>query len=144
MTATFTAHADRVFALCFGTNHSDDARIGTCDGCGCAVAKTEKGRVVDVTYASSTGARRFSCWSDSHECDPVRASMYAASRVDAIAAGAIIKGATVVVVKGRKIPVGTVGTVCWIGEDSYGKGRVGLRVEDQTIFTATTNVAVQS
>ena len=141
---TFTPSADRVFATCFGTGHSDQARIGTCDGCGYAVVKTEKGRVINVTYASSTGARRFSCWSDSHECDPVSAAAYAASRAAAIAAGEIVKGAVVTVFKGRKVPIGTSGEVCWIGEDSYGKGRVGIRVEGETVFTATANVKVSA
>lgn len=53
------------------------------------------------------------------------------------------KGAQVVVVKGRKVPVGFTGTVIWIGEDGYGKTRVGIKSETGEVqFTAADNAKV--
>lgn len=51
------------------------------------------------------------------------------------------KGATVVVVRGRKVPHGTVGVVRWEGDGDYGP-RVGLAVEgqDKLVYTAHRNV----
>ena len=88
-------------------------------------------------------ARRaqIACWSHGHECDAEAAAAYTAQRAEKIAAGEIVKGATVTVVKGRKVAHGTTGTVTWIGEDSYGKARVGFRTADgESIFTAMSNV----
>ena len=129
-----------VSAPCFGANHRDSATIGTCDGCGWPVAKTDNGRILDLTH-SARGARQIACWSHGHECSPTAAAAYTASRAAKIASGEIIKGATVVVVKGRKVAHGTTGTVTWVGEDSYGKARVGFRTAaGESIFTAMSNV----
>ena len=51
------------------------------------------------------------------------------------------KGSVVEVYKGRKVPVGTVGTVFWIGEGRWG-WRVGLNDDDtgETYWTALSNV----
>jgi hypothetical protein len=62
-------------------------------------------------------------------------------------------GKTVRVVKGRKVPVGTQGTVVWKGESAYGKSRygtwgkttyrVGVKDAEGTVhFTAADNVTV--
>ena len=53
----------------------------------------------------------------------------------------IQKGATVVVVRGRKVPRGTVGVIRWEGDGDYGP-RVGLAVEgeDKLVYTAHRNV----
>ncbi len=56
-------------------------------------------------------------------------------------AGLPTKGKTVKVVKGRKIPVGTVGTVFWYGDGQWG-WRVGLEFEGKREFTAADNVEV--
>lgn len=136
----FTASADKIHIPCMGAHHRDVARYGMCDGCNWPVAKTETGRILDVSM-SPTGPKSIACWSHGHVCDPGRATAYAASRAAKIAAGEIVKGATVTVVKGRKVAHGTTGTVTWIGTDSYGKPRVGFRTADgEMIFTATSNV----
>jgi hypothetical protein len=136
----FTALAARVFAPCYGANHRDGGLIGTCDGCGWPVAKTKSGRILDITH-SPRGGRRIACWSHGHECNPEAAAAHAAARAAEIESGAIIKGARVVVVKGRKVPLGTTGTVTWVGEDSWGKPRIGFRTADgESFFTATSNV----
>lgn len=51
------------------------------------------------------------------------------------------KGVTVVVVRGRKVPRGTVGVVRWEGDGDYGP-RVGLAVEgeEKLVYTAHRNV----
>lgn len=50
------------------------------------------------------------------------------------------RGTPVQVVKGRKVPVGTTGTVFWVGESTWGD-RVGFTdAEGTTHWTARTNV----
>lgn len=53
------------------------------------------------------------------------------------------KGRTVRVVKGRKVPIGTVGRCIWRGESAYGP-RVGIKVEGvaEPYWTAASNVEV--
>ena len=62
-------------------------------------------------------------------------------------------GRLVRVVKGRKVPVGTKGEVCWVGKSDYGKSRfgtwgklrerVGIRLQDGSkVFTDAANVEV--
>ena len=141
--AGFTATRENGYTMsasCFGANHRDSAVIGTCDGCGWPVAKTDTGRILNMTF-SDRGARQIACWSQGHECNTEAAAAYAASRAAKIASGEIVKGATVTVVKGRKVALGTTGTVTWIGEDSWGKARVGFRTaEGESVFTAMSNV----
>ena len=51
-----------------------------------------------------------------------------------------LKGQTVTVVKGRKVPIGTTGRVFWSGEGRYG-WRVGFETADgETFWTAASNV----
>lgn len=56
------------------------------------------------------------------------------------------------VVKGRKVPIGTIGTVFWIGMRNYSKYgnwwswevRVGLKTEDgETFFTSEGNILLE-
>lgn len=51
------------------------------------------------------------------------------------------KGSRVKVVKGRKVPIGTVGTVFWIGDNQWGEGkRLGIEGDDgETYWTAASN-----
>lgn len=51
------------------------------------------------------------------------------------------RGRTVRVVRGRKIPKGTVAEVFWFGETRYG-WRVGLEVDGERVFTDARNVEV--
>lgn len=54
----------------------------------------------------------------------------------------IRKGRNVKVVKGRKVPKGTVGTVFWVGVGEWGE-RVGLKDEKETVhWTSADNVVV--
>lgn len=40
-------------------------------------------------------------------------------------------GKQMVVARGRKVPKGTVGVVFWLGQDSYGNAKAGLRTSDE-------------
>jgi hypothetical protein len=54
----------------------------------------------------------------------------------------IVKGVKVTVARGRKVPVGTTGTVIWKGQGQYG-WRVGVKDSTDTVhWTALTNVDV--
>ncbi len=53
------------------------------------------------------------------------------------------RGCVVRVVRGRKVPIGTVARVFWYGESRYGT-RLGIKVEgsEEALWTAATNVEV--
>jgi len=88
---------------------------------------------------------RIACWSQGHECNPEHVESYAAFKAYRASEGEIVKGATVTVVKGRKVPHGTTGVVTWVGIDSYDKPRIGFRTADgESVFTATSNVQVSA
>lgn len=55
----------------------------------------------------------------------------------------VVVGSTVEVIRGRKIPVGTVGKVGWMGADRYSRWgtRIGLVVDGTMTFTDAGNVA---
>lgn len=136
----FTRKAKRIY--CAGANHKDMATFGCCDGCGAFVAKTASGRIVTAT-TGGTNRMSYCCWAPNHECDPERAAAYAACHAARIERGDMEKGQTVTVVKGRKVPKGTTGVIFWVGEDSWGKGRIGFKGTDgETYWTATSNVEV--
>lgn len=143
--AGFTAKTDngmKVYARCMGRNHRDAALLGACDGCGTPVAKTETGRILDLTY-NRHYAPQVACWSQGHECDPGAAQAYASIQADKINSGEVVKGQTVTVVKGRKVAKGTTGVVFWVGEDAWGKARIGFKDEaGETFWTAASNVEV--
>lgn len=64
----------------------------------------------------------------------------------AIASGEVVKGQTVEVFKGRKVPKGTVGVVFWVApeEDGYGVVKVGFTTsEGVKHFTNIENVRAQ-
>lgn len=140
--STFTRDADPVSVPCCGINHSDRGTSGHCDSCGVAVAKRDDGKVFDIQLRGSYNARKMACWGGTHRCDPERIVAHQAQRELLIERGVIVKGLVVEVFKGRKVPVGTVGMVRWIGTDSFGGQRVGLVVDgtDGLVYTALTNV----
>jgi hypothetical protein len=60
---------------------------------------------------------------------------------------ALVTGCNVEVVKGRKVPIGTKGTVRWVGRDDYSRTgglRVGIAAEGQEklIYTSDSNLMV--
>lgn len=142
----FTAemqHGYKTTMRCWGANHRDTATIGTCDGCGEYVAKTDNGRIIPASPGRHM-SWVYTCWSAPHECDPDRAAAHQAMHATKVDAGEIVKGQTVTVVRGRKVPKGTTGEIRWIGEDGYGKTRVGIMTDDGMQFTAASNVEVTS
>lgn len=143
--AGFTKLTDgNVYAPCYGTNHSDGGIIGACDGCGYPVARRDDGKIFDVKEMGTYFARKIICWSGTHRCDPDIAKLHAAKREALIADGKIVKGCTVKVIKGRKIPVGTEGRVFWMGTDSYGKSKLGIDVSGERVFIAESNCVTSS
>lgn len=130
--ARFTRHNDAHVPhsiRCGGVNHSDGGDLGTCTACGAYIVRTAKGRLLDARHSTTeAGYERwlFACWTRvPHECDPERRDAYQAAVARSLAAGEIVYGQRVEVVKGRKVPVGTVGSVIWVGDGDYGP-RVGL------------------
>lgn len=141
----FTKNQEGHVAPCYGVHHKDVAVLGHCDGCGMEVAKSDDGRIMTVYYRGDWFARKVACWAPNHECDPAQAASHQAKVVAEIEAGEIIKGQTVEVVRGRKVPKGTAGEIVWVGVDSFGKARVGIKTADgETVFTAQSNVEVQA
>lgn len=146
---TFTAVRDDYgdqWKTCRGANHKDTGRLGICDSCGAEVVQVQKDGqrpyLVDTHLAGFYATVTFYCWRK-HTCDPERVERYTAAKTEHIARGEIIKGARVTVVRGRKVPKGTVGTVIWLGEDNWGKARLGLRTDDgETHWTAASNCEV--
>lgn len=132
---------------CLGTNHRHQFELGYCDACGAEAAKGENGKVLSITVQhtdSGDSRRRPVCWAP-HQCNPYRRAQRAIEAAAALADGKLVKGQTVIVVKGRKVAKGTVGVIRWIGEDRYNEGaqRFGLKVEgqDKLVYIAEANVA---
>jgi hypothetical protein len=140
-----TTRLDGTYAPCAGNNHHDSGEIVKCDGCRAQVAKREDGKLFDVREFGTYFARKYTCWNMAHTCDPAVAAQVAGENSIAIAEGQIVKGATVTVVRGRKVPKGTTGVVFWVGTDSYDKPKIGIRDDaGVTHWTATANVEAQN
>jgi hypothetical protein len=115
-----------------------------CLNCGTKVhiAYTKDGNkyLGEVAYASIHGGT----FSPAHRCDlydPQDASLGWQERM--ISQGAIIVGATVKAVKGRKVAKGTIAEVFWTGRDAFKEGgtSVGLLLENgEKVFTSITNL----
>lgn len=110
----------------------------------------EKGEPREVWYATTRG------WTYNNgasvDADEATLAAYAAYRDKRYRRAAeerrayeesrLARGRRVRVVKGRKVPVGTEGTLIWLGGGRFG-GRVGLKDDEGTVhFTAAGNVAV--
>lgn len=141
--AGFTARIENGYKAevsCRGANHRDHGVFGRCDACIATVVKTEKGVFDTHMSGGNYPVETFYCWR-AHRCDAEQVARVAAEKASKIEAGEIVKGATVQVVKGRKVPKGTTGTVIWIGEGQWG-WRVGIKdAAGETHWTALDNVA---
>lgn len=122
-----------VFPLtsCRGANHSDELQLGYCDGCGARVTRTHRRTLIE-------NWSRY-CFGNAHVCDEARAEAHRAEQAAQLEAGVIVKGATVVVARGRKVAKGTTGIVFWLGTDSYGNDKLGFKADGESHFTATKN-----
>lgn len=88
----------------------------------------------EVTYLEAEFAANAVYWAD-------RAAA-ADRQKEAVREILAMKGETIKVVKGRKVPVGTEGVCFWVGENQYG-WRVGFSTaEGETCWTALSNVEV--
>lgn len=76
-------------------------------------------------------------WSYAHQCDDIAKTAETQRRAALIESGEIVTGSLVIVARGRKVPIGTLGVVRWIGEDNYGAERVGLSIEGEERLTYT-------
>jgi hypothetical protein len=126
-------------AWCIGVHHKDSAKIVNCERCGCWVAKVKKGY---IEVRSGEYGFVMNCWADQHVCKEENVEGWTSAKNYRIAQGEIVIGQTVTVVRGRKVPIGTTGEIRWIGEDSYGNMKVGIRVNGEMLFTALKNVEV--
>lgn len=126
---TATTKIEGRMARCGGLHHTDRGEIVLHDACHARVAKREDGRLftLSVSYFRGGGSEGYACWSSRHVCDPAMVELVAKEKAEKLAGGELVKGATVKVVKGRKVPKGTVGVVFWMGESGYGKTRLGIR-----------------
>ena len=108
---------------CNGVNHSDEGKITRCKRCGHHVARRQDGKIFGVRrYTTEAGYERFvySCYSPSHKCDPEQAEQYQEAVQRSLDAGEMIPGQSVIVARGRKVPVGTTGKITWTGENEWG------------------------
>ena len=134
-----------------------------CRDCGTEVlwARSKKGFTYlaqEATWSvgadnSHDGGTHGKSWFPKHDCEPVaawqaqyRSAMAAMEAQNAaqVEAGAIVRGQTVEVVKGRKVPIGTTGVVFWVAAeaDAYDAIKVGFRTADgEKHFINIKNVA---
>lgn len=138
--------------ICLGLNHRHHTEGWTqtnCNKCGKTVGKDNgTGRLYAVSYGRGESGFEYTaavCWkAHTHTDVEVEAwTIYMASVATAAhAEGKVIKGDTVEVYKGRKVPVGTTGIIRWMGKDGYDNERVGLSIpgEDKLIYTALSNI----
>lgn len=102
-----------------------------------------------VTYGSTYGPYdRTACADAGAEIIAKVAAMVRTKLVDKYYSGLMARypktdvGDTVEVVRGRKVPIGTVATIKWMGPDRYDRWttRIGIIVDDKMVFTTTANV----
>ena len=143
---TYTKRAER-FVRCAGTTHSDNAQVAKSDNCHEDVLLIIRdGKTQRVLNDPRVGLNlTFMCWSsDFHVCDTGRSAHVELVSAYNEANGAILKGTEIVVVRGRKTPIGTEGVVFWLGEDNYGKAKAGIKdAEGNTIWTAVSNLSAK-
>ena len=128
-----------------------------CKWCGCEVAwqtaKSGKRYLAQPTPISNEDGRQIKTIYPAHRCqatDEQRTAIVeseAQRNAAALEAGEIVKGQKVTVIKGRKYPIGTVGTVTWVAdrEDAYGTIKVRVATDNgEAIFVNINNLEVAS
>lgn len=140
-TVTRAGTRDTAFRICRGQNHHDHGYLATCDQCGASVLQwvDDNERTKKI---SDTGPGSDFCFHPAHECraDEIEAHTTAT-------ANTIRKGATIEVVKGRKIPHGTTGVVFWVATepDAYGVYKIGFTTDTgDKHFANIENVALKA
>lgn len=114
-----------------------------CDSCGTEVSKAISKSGNAYLASSARASIHGGTFSPAHRCDlwqPTDASLGFQKRM--IEEGEIITGQTVQVVRGRKVPKGTIGTICWLGYNGWGLSYGIKLADDSVVFTAATNCEV--
>lgn len=126
-----------------------------CKHCGLevvwAVSKNNKKYLASIKNWSGDEVAITIAFYPAHECDrnaeraAERAAIKKAALDEKLSRGLLIKGQTVTVVKGRKVPKGTTGVIVWEGEPvtAYSKTvqRIGIKdAEGNMHYTASSNV----
>jgi len=129
---------------CNGTNHGDFAFKAFCDTCKASVYLVQRDgktyKVVDDVYPTDT----YFCFAQAHACNETSVEFYKFWDAYYEANGKIVKGTEVVVVRGRKTPIGTEGVVFWLGKDNYGNDKAGIKdAEGNTIWIALNNLVAK-
>jgi hypothetical protein len=127
--------------------------VAYCRHCGTEVVwvesrKTGKKYPVNVHHFHDSDALYYrkdhlhQCTDEQRQSYIARQAEEAIERQDRIAAGEIVKGAMVEIVKGRKFPIGTTGRVFWIASqpDSYGVTKLGMMVGEEKLWVNVENV----
>jgi hypothetical protein len=127
---------------CYGANHRDEGRIGICTRCAARVVKQhDTGRLYDLrlrTNAADNRVEDYACWSLAHICDSAQVELVAQERAAKIAAGELVLGQRVRVIRGRKVAKGTEGTYVWQAKDIDFNGndytKAGLKDDTGTMY----------
>lgn len=107
-------HADELIVHCNGVNHRDYGQRGMCLTCGHDVVRREDKRIFDiVNYYTEYGNAKTAimCYHGSHECNADSVRAFKLEHDEALAAGKIVHDQIVTVIRGRKVPKGTTGTI---------------------------------
>lgn len=89
---------------------------------------------------------RHASWKQPHYHSDEEVAVYQGRHQAAIARGEVVKGQTVEVFKGRKVPKGTTGVVFWVAPevDGWGVTKVGFKTaEDEKHFINIENLQAQ-
>lgn len=131
----------------------DGFPLTVCKWCGCDVqwqyAKSGNKYLAQPCPIYGEDGRRIKTIYPAHDChvsDERRAEILQQEQqhnAAALEAGQIVKGQRVQVVKGRKYPIGTTGTVTWVAdhEDAYGVTKARVAVDGaEAIFVNIQNL----
>jgi len=113
-----------------------------CSDCGSNVQKSITKENKEYLSNGSRSSIHGGTFATAHRCDlwVAQGLIEAGYQSREIARGEVISGATVKVIKGRKVPVGSIAKIFWIGDSDYGFS-VGLILENgEKTFTALKNI----
>lgn len=114
-----------------------------CDQCGERVAKAESkdGKTFTAEFINWSGDEGGNkTFLKGHRCHEDQVARHADTKAVLLSLGYLVKGQEVVVVKGRKVPLGTTGIIFWTAVDNgfaYGDGtvtRVGFKDAQGTAY----------
>lgn len=96
------------------------------------VSKAGKNYLAEELPIYNEDGRHIKTILPAHECRATEAEKQAVRDREAelLEAGALVKGQIVIVHKGRKVPVGTIGTITWIAREADGYGVIKVRLVD--------------